>query len=72
MPNTGIGAYPNYIYVIVSEQTAYEGNAWLLKVRTPSGGINWDVFLYFPKQNYPKVGYGGVIEPIEDWAYVHE
>jgi hypothetical protein len=34
--------------------------------------MNWDMFLYFPKQNYPKAGYGGWLERIEDWAYVHE
>jgi hypothetical protein len=72
VPNTGIEAYPNYEYIVVSDRTVYEGNSWILKVRTPSGGINWDIFLYFPKQNYPKVGYGGWLEPVEDWAYVHE
>lgn len=72
VPPTGIGAYPNYEYVAVPDQVTYEGNPWILKVRTPSGGMNWDMFLYFPKQNYPKAGYGGWLERIEDWAYVHE
>jgi uncharacterized membrane protein YhaH (DUF805 family) len=72
VPKTGIGAYPNYEYVVVDDKTAYEGNPWVLKVNTPHGGINWDTFLYFPKQNYPKTGYGGVLVRIEDWAYVHE
>lgn len=72
VPNTGIRAYPNYEYIAVSNPNAYENNPWVLKVHTPSSGMNWDIFLYFPKQNYPKTGYGGWLEPIEDWAYVHE
>ena len=72
VPKTGMGAYPNYEYLVVKDQTAYEGNPWVLKVQTPGGGLNWDMFLYLPKQNYPQAGYGGVLERIEDWAYVHE
>ena len=72
VPNTGIGAYPTYEYTTIADKAVYEGNPWILKVQTPSGGINWDMFMYFPKQNYPKTGYGGMLEPIEDWAYVHE
>lgn len=72
VPKTGIGAYPNYEYFIVKDQATYEGNAWVLRVDTPTGAINWDAFLYFPKQNYPQVGYGGWLERVEDWAYVHE
>jgi hypothetical protein len=72
VPITGIGAYPNYEYFVINEQAVYEGNPWVLRVNTPNGGLNWDAFLYFPKQNYPQVGYGGVLERVEDWAYVHE
>jgi len=72
VPKTGIGAYPKYEYFVVKDHATYEGNAWVLRVDTPTGGLNWDAFLYFPKQNYPQVGYGGVLERVEDWAYVHE
>ncbi len=41
-------------------------------VQTPLGVLNWDQILYFPNQNYPAKGYGGPIELIDDWAYVHE
>jgi hypothetical protein len=34
--------------------------------------LNWDTFIYFPNQRYPDVGYGGWIERIDRWAYVHE
>jgi len=41
-------------------------------IETPSGGFNWDIFIYFPSQNYPEYKYGGFLEKVEDWAYVHE
>ncbi|MCM3874734.1 MAG: hypothetical protein ND895_28910 [Pyrinomonadaceae bacterium] len=72
VPKTGMGAYPEYEYQRVNDRNSYEGNAWVVTVSASSGLVNWDQFLYFPKQNYPKSGYGGGIERIEEWAYVHE
>jgi hypothetical protein len=71
IPNTGMGAYPKYEYE-VGKIGEWDDNPWVLYVNTPSGGVNWDMFMYFPKQNYPKTGYGGGLERIDDWAYVHE
>ncbi len=51
---------------------AYAGNSWVLQAMVPSGLINFDQFMYFPNQQYPEVGYGGGVERIADWAYVHE
>jgi hypothetical protein len=45
---------------------------FFLSNSTPSGGINFDSFLYLPLQNWPERGYGGVLQRIDDWAYVHE
>jgi hypothetical protein len=73
IPNTGMAAYPAYEYV--TGDTAlkhYHGNPWAVWVDTPSGGINWDIFLYYPRQNYPQRGHGGSLESVNDWAYVHE
>jgi hypothetical protein len=70
VPSTGMGAYPEYRYS--SPATNYEGNPWVITVFTPSGGINFDQFFYFPLTNYPKRGYGGWLERVGDWAYVHE
>jgi hypothetical protein len=73
IPNTGMAAYPNYEYVTGDKALEnYDGNPWAVWVDTPSGGINWDIFLYYPKQNYPQRGHGGSLERIKDWAYVHE
>lgn len=73
IPNTGMAAYPDYRYHTGEEsQNKYQGNSWALSVLTPSGGINFDMMLYLPKLNYPDHGYGGSLERIGDWAYVHE
>ena len=72
IPKTGIGAYPEYRYESVTDSKMWDENPWVLYVDKPLGILNWDMFLYFPKQNYPKYGYGGFLEKIKDWAYVHE
>ena len=70
IPNTGMGAYPNYEYR--SGTNTWHENPYVLYVNTPRGGINWDMFLYFPKQNYPEKGFCGALERVGTWAYVHE
>ncbi len=73
VPSTGMGAYPDYEYITGdTAQDRYKKNSWVLIVPTPPGGLGWDQFMYFPNQNYPERGYGGVLERIQDWAYVHE
>ena len=72
VPGTGIMAYPDYLYFTGTHAARYDGNPWVLVVHTPNGGANFDQFMYFPLQNYPKRGYGGSITRIRDWAYVYE
>ena len=73
VPSTGMMAYSQYRYLAGDEtEKQYQGNPWVLRVYTPSGGINFDEMLYFPNQNYPKQGYGGTLELVGDWAYLHE
>ena len=72
IPRTGMMAYPNYKYYNGKEAQRFDGNPWVLVVLTPGGGINFDQFMYFPLQNYPARGYGGSLQRIGDWAYVHE
>lgn len=45
---------------------------WELRVPCSIGLLNWDVFFYWPTQHYPDHAYGGSIERIGKWAYVHE
>lgn len=70
IPQTGMPAYPTYWYSTESNQ--WDGNPWVLYVICPSSGNNFDRFMYFPKQNYPDKGYGGFLERVGKWAYVHE
>lgn len=73
VPGTGMMAYPEFRYLTGTEaKDRFANNAWVLSVATPLGGINWDMMLYFPDQNYPDRGYGGSLERVDDWAYVHE
>lgn len=72
VPRTEMMGYPDYVYLTGADAQRYDNNPWALIVRTPSGFINFDEFLYFPLQNYPAHGHGGVLERVRDWAYVHE
>jgi hypothetical protein len=45
---------------------------WELRVPCSNGMLNWDVFFYWPSEDYPDHAYGGSIERIGKWAYVHE
>lgn len=73
VPGTGLAAYPDYEYVTGDDaRERYHGNDWVLWVSTPSGIIDFDLFVYYPRGNYPAAGHGGVLERIGEWAYVHE
>ncbi|MDH3593241.1 MAG: hypothetical protein OEM93_00175 [Rhodospirillales bacterium] len=82
IPETGIEACPEYDYEAVVEIADDYGQSsgrrvarvsrWELRVHCPIGFLNWDVFFYWPTQDYPDGIYGGAIERIADWAYVHE
>jgi hypothetical protein len=72
-PWTGMGACPRYRYEQGSAAAKrFHGNPWALFVPVPSSGIGFDMFLYYPQQNYPRTGHGGWLEPLGAWAYVHE
>lgn len=70
VPGTGMPSYPTFEYA-VGRPEQYDGNPWALYVNCFDIG-GWDIFLYLPRQNYPKYGYGGGLERMGDWAYVHE
>jgi hypothetical protein len=71
IPRTGIGVFPDFQY-FSNQPYRYDGNSWVLIVEPPSFIMGFDQVLYFPKQNYPEHGYGGMLERIGKWAYVHE
>ena len=50
----------------------YGDNPWVLTALVSQGMMNWDRFIYFPDQAYPARGFGGGLERLGTWAYVHE
>lgn len=71
--DVGLGALPEFDYVTGSVAVEhFDGNPWALSLSTATGVINFDSFIYYPLQNYPKHARGGFVQRIEDWAYVHE
>ncbi len=62
--------YGPYIYSKATKDTLFKG--YELKVNCGGLGINFDKFVYWPERKYPKEMYGGVVELIGEWAYVHE
>jgi hypothetical protein len=60
---------------IVTDERAlaeYGENTWALSALVSRAMMNWDRFIYFPDRNYPESGFGGTLERVGDWAYVHE
>ncbi|MFT5081644.1 MAG: hypothetical protein ACI84E_002310, partial [Planctomycetota bacterium] len=70
IPQTQLQVYPDLDYR--KRPTGKGDNAWMLIVPTSIGFLNWDQFLYLPNGDYPRYAYGGGLELIGDWAYVHE
>jgi hypothetical protein len=66
--STDMGGYPNYEYQVFEDSDS----KWELSVPCSSNPLNWDVCFYWPSQKYPDQIYGGSVERIDDWAYVHE
>lgn len=70
IPTTGMGAYPEYQYEVFDDKGS--ASLWELRVPCSVGMLNWDVFFYWPREKYPSHIYGGWVEAMGKWAYVHE
>ena len=70
IPATGLGAYPDFEYRVGS--AAPPNEEWALLIPTSMGILNWDLLLYLPSERYPAQGWGGSLERVGAWAYVHE
>lgn len=68
IPGTGLAAHQEYWY---KKKSWTEPNEWELSVST-GFGLGFDQMLYLPHENYPTEGYGGRLERMGQWAYVHE
>ncbi len=71
IPSTGLPAYSEYQYWLL-DKNELEENTWTISLRTPLMHGDLNFLLYMPNENYPPRIYGGWVEPIENWAYVHE
>ena len=70
IPQTGMVVYPRFDYSTHNQRTKFQ--TYQLQVQTSAGFINWDTFNYWPEGDYPAKLYGGRVERIGAWAYVHE
>jgi hypothetical protein len=68
---SGLGAYPVVMYKIAPPDRPIHGNRWMLTLETFSGS-SWDQFILLPNGHYPEAGFGGAIQRLGEWAYVHE
>lgn len=73
IPSTGLDDLPTFHYYFGQEaKSGFAENTWVLTANTSRGVLNFDMMLFFPNQQYPETGYGGRLEPMGKWAYVHE
>ncbi len=68
---TGLGAYPAVAYEVQPAQARVFGNRWMLRVEAFNGS-GWDQLIYLPNGRYPRVGFGGAVKRLGDWAYVRD
>ena len=70
VPDTGMTLHPRFEYSMGSKGTHFQ--TYQLQIRTSAGFLNWDTFNYWPEGDYPAQMYGGRVERVGAWAYVHE
>lgn len=72
IPGTDMAAYPCFYYESPGGHT-HAVNTGSYELQVPCGQLlGFDVFVYWPEGNYPEYMYGGSVEEIDGWAYVHE
>jgi hypothetical protein len=74
IPDTGLMADPDFYYerAVQGEWLASYGVGYDLSVSCSTAVLGWDSMHYWPTGEYPDQAWGGVIEEIDGWAYVHE
>ena len=75
IPETGMAGFPSFEYIAPSTEAnndeerlfaTYELSVNLYKL------LQYDCLVYWPEGHYPRMMYGGGVERIGVWAYVHE
>ena len=78
VPGTGMVAYPHFSYERAarvpgrSRTRSGASPAYDLYVDCPLLILGFDTFHYWPSQDYPDEMWGGGVERVDGWAYVHE
>lgn len=70
VPGTGIGQYPKFEYSLPGTYDIFK--KYQIKIRASLGLMKWDVFIYWPEEEYPDNMYGGYVTRLGSWAYVNE
>ncbi|MFC1599272.1 hypothetical protein ACFL2W_00625 [Candidatus Omnitrophota bacterium] len=71
IPETGMGTYPVYKYLVGRGAEIRHNNPWVLYVEAPPGYLDWSNCIYYPRQNYPQADYFGVFEKVGDWGLLY-
>ncbi|MBS0202119.1 MAG: hypothetical protein JSS49_04405 [Planctomycetes bacterium] len=72
IPYTGLIGYPEFEYRKDYHDIDPCPGEYELRIDCPSGGINFDRFIYWPSEVYPPRIQGNGVQRIRGWAYVHE
>jgi len=70
LPSTGLRAYPEVEYSVTPQPHERYGNSWMIAI--PAFRGDWDQVVFLPNGQYPELAFGGSLERVGDWAYVHE
>ncbi len=72
IPYTGMIGYQVWRYTKDRNDLDAKPDSYELRIDCPSGGLNFDRFIYWPSERYPRRIQGNGVEEIRSWAYVHE
>lgn len=72
IPTTGMAAYPEFELLSGEDAYMWMDNSWIVRIKTSSGPVNFDQFMYFPNQDYPEELASNRFERLGAWAYYHE
>ncbi len=72
VPRTGLIGYPTFTFPSGYNDISPVPDSYELRIECTSGGINFDRFIYWPSESYPKTIQGNWTERIGTWVYVHE
>lgn len=70
LPDTGSLIFPDFHYLRATDKTLFR--SYELSVATPEALNSFDRYLFWPERKYPEMYGRNGLEPIGDWAFMHE